>query len=259
MTLFQAVFLAIIQGLTEFLPISSSGHLVIFQKIFGLKPPVLFDILVHVGTLGAVLIFFRDRLRKITVGLFKKDRGEIDFLWLIIIGSIPAVFVGLLLQTSLEVIFDSLKLVGFSLLVTGIFLLSTKFKLRGIRLGRLNRSDAFFIGLFQALAILPGVSRSGSTISAGLWRKLRPEKALEFSFLLAIPAIIGALVLEMPVLVNTSTDYLGQGILGMIIAGLIGYWALKTLSQILVSEKFWLFGVYCLGLGLFWLFSAYSG
>jgi len=237
----QAIFLAIIQGLTEFLPISSSGHLVIFQKLFGLKPPVLFDILVHVGTLGAIIAYFLKPLSKISK----------HTLLLVVIGTIPAVVVGLFLQTYITQIFDSLKLVGVALLMTaGLLLVSKRFKLLNRRFKYLKWQDALFVGIFQVLAILPGVSRSGSTIVAGLARKLDRETAFRFSFYLAIPAILGALALQIPDLIDGQVNYLSQGILGMIIAGAVGYEALKILEKTLLGAKFWLFGIYCLVLGI---------
>ena len=237
----QAIFLAIIQGLTEFLPISSSGHLVIFQKLFGLKPPVLFDILVHVGTLGAIIAYFLKPLLKISK----------HTLLLVIIGTIPAIVVGLFLQRYITQIFDSLKLVGVTLLMTaGLLLVSKRFKLLNRRFKYLKWQDALFVGIFQVLAILPGVSRSGSTIVAGLARKLDRETAFRFSFYLAIPAILGALTLQIPDLIGGQVNYLSQGILGMIIAGAVGYEALKILEKTLLGAKFWLFGIYCLVLGI---------
>ena len=245
----QAIFLAIIQGLTEFLPISSSGHLVIFQKLFGLKPPVLFDILVHVGTLGAIIAYFLKPLSKISK----------HTLLLVVIGTIPAVVVGLFLQTYITQIFDSLKLVGVALLMTaGLLLVSKRFKLLNRRFKYLKWQDALFVGIFQVLAILPGVSRSGSTIVAGLARKLDRETAFRFSFYLAIPAILGALALQIPDLIDGQVTYLSQGILGMIIAGFIGYGALKILEKTLLGAKFWLFGIYCLVLGMIILLFSFS-
>lgn len=238
----QATILAVIQGLTEFLPLSSSGHLVVLQKFFHLsEPPVLFDILVHVGTLGAVIIYFRKELLRV-------PRRTI---WLIIIGTIPAAIVGLFLQSYLKSIFNNLQLVGVSLLITAGFLFSTK-KLKPSKrqFNRLNWKDALFVGTFQALAILPGISRSGSTIVSGLWRKLDRETAFRFSFYLAIPAISGALILQTPDLIYSPCVYLGQGILGMFIAGIVGYGALKILENFLLQAKLWLFGLYCLFLGL---------
>lgn len=242
MGFYQATLLAVIQGLTEFLPVSSSGHLVILQKFFQFsQPPVLFDILVHVGTLGAVVVYLRKDLLKIS-------RHTI---WLVIIGTIPAVVVGLFLQKYIGQIFNNLKLVGLSLLVTAGFLFSTKrLKLFKRQFDKLQWQDALFVGVFQALAIIPGISRSGSTIVIGLWQKFDRETAFRFSFYLAIPAILGALALQTPDLIYSPGAYLGQGILGMLIAGIVGYGALKIIENFLLQAKLWLFGIYCLFLGL---------
>lgn len=248
MSYFQAIFLAVVQGLTEFLPVSSSGHLVIFQKFFGLGPPVLFDILVHVGTLGAIIFYLRKRL-----ALKKSELWRV--VWLVTIGTVPAVILGLFFRGIIEQIFNSLRLVGVSLLVTSGLLFSTRWVTGAKKQFKyLKWTDALAVGLFQALAILPGISRSGSTIVSGLWRRLDPEAAFQFSFLLAIPAVLGALVLQIPNLVSFSDLYLFQGLLGMLIAGGVGYLALAILEKILREAKFFYFGFYCLVLGLtFWL------
>lgn len=252
----QAIFLAIIQGLTEFLPISSSGHLVIFQKFFGLKPPVLFDILVHVGTLGAILVYFRDRLALILNGLVRKKKESWNIFWMVVIGTIPAAIIGLAPQNYINQIFDSLPLVGVTLLITAGFLLSSQwFKTLNRHFNKLKWSDAFIIGCFQALAILPGISRSGATIVPGLWRKLDRQTAFQFSFYLAVPAILGALILRIPELIDGHFNLLNQGILAMFVAGIVGYAALKILEKTLVSAKLWLFGIYCLILGMLILLS----
>jgi len=242
MTYSQAFFLAIVQGLTEFLPVSSSGHLVIFQKLFNLtEPPVFFDILLHVGTLGAILVYFKKALFKMTK----------NTLWLIIVGTVPAVIVGLFLQNYLSLIFNSLKLVGFTLLVTGLFLFSTKkIKKTKRQFNQLKWPDALWVGFFQAIAILPGISRSGATMVSGMWRQFDQKTAFQFSFFLAIPAILGALVLQLSDLISSPYGYFEQGLLGMVIAGGVGYLTLKMLEKTLVGGKLWLFGFYCLILGL---------
>ncbi len=253
MSWFQVFFLSIVQGLTEFLPVSSSGHLVLFQKIFGLEPPVLFDVFVHVGTLGAILFYFKRELKKLIEGIFKKENKSLYFLFLIVVGTIPAVIVGLLLEKRIEVIFDSFRLVGISLLITGLLLLLTnifKDKLKKGKVVSSNWKDALFIGIFQALAILPGISRSGATISAGLFRRFGRDLAFKFSFFLAIPAIIGALILQIPDLVSSSSYLINQALIGMVIAGIVGFFALKILRKVLVSSKLHIFAIYCLLLGV---------
>jgi undecaprenyl-diphosphatase len=230
------------------LPISSSGHLVILQKFFGFsKAPVSFDILLHLGTLIAVVFFFKKDLLDLIINWQKKTK----LLFLILVGSLPAGFVGIFFKKQLENSFNSPLIVGIGYLVTAIFLFSTHF-IRLKRLGSLNQikiSDAFLIGIFQALAILPGISRSGSTIVAGRWRGLSESASFSFSFLLAIPAIIGAVILELPD-IFANGNHLGYSLLGMLISAVIGLFSLKFLQNVLKNRKFFLFGFYCFSLGI---------
>ena len=178
MTLFEAVFLGLIQGLTEFLPISSSGHLVIGQKLLGFEyPPVLFVILVHCGTLFAIIFYFNKRII-----VFYKSYNNLR---LIFIGSLPAVLIGLFLNDYLEALFDSLIVVGLCFFITAGLLFLTNFVKKANKdFSKIDGITSFKIGCLQALAILPGVSRSGSTISAGPWHGLKKETAFAFSFYL---------------------------------------------------------------------------
>lgn len=256
MSWWQAIFLSIIQGLTEFLPISSSGHLVIFQKIFGLQSMAIFDIFIHVGTLLAIIFFFRKELLKILKGLFKKEKDSWQIFWLIVIGTIPAVIIGLLLEKNINRIFDSLKLVGVSLLITGFLLLMTIF-LKGKNnknFKSMKWSDGLVVGFFQALAILPGFSRTGATLFGSLLRKADRQTAFQFSLFLAIPAIIGAAVLQIPDILDNRFNFLNQSLLGMIIAFFVGYFALKILKKILLNSRLWIFGIYCFLIGFLLLF-----
>ncbi len=247
MSWWQVIFLSVIQGLTEFLPISSSGHLVLFQKIFGLKPPVLFDIFVHVGTLFSILFFFRKEILKILKGLLQRDKDDWRFFWLLVIGTIPAVLFGLFLEKNVEQIFDSWSSLIIGFLITGFLLLITfwlkpkKYK----NFGNISWFDSLFIGFFQALSILPSISRSGATLVASLLRKIDRQSAFKFSFLLAIPAILGALVLQIPDLANCEFHFVVQPLCGMIFSGLVGYFSLKFLQKILLNSQLWLFSFYC--------------
>lgn len=249
MTFSQAIFLAIVQGVTEFLPISSSGHLVLLQKIFHLsEPPVLFDVFLHLGSLGAILFFFRKRL----IALVKEWRDKERQWVFLIVGSIPAAFFGFLLNSKIEIIFNSLRLLGIMWVGFGIFLLATK--ILEVRKGvddleKITWKDALVVGLFQAISLFPGVSRSGSTIVGGLWCKLSSETAFYLSFLLSIPAILGATLLKLKD-GSMGGVGLGSGIISVFIAGLVGYFSLKFLEKSLKSDKFYLFGLYCLILGI---------
>lgn len=245
MELYQAFVLGLFQGLTEFLPVSSSGHLVIGQKLFHLsQPPVFFDILVHMGTLLSIVIYLRRRLLK----FYFNSRH-----WpLIIIGSIPAALAGFFLNDYLITVFDSLTLVGFCLLFTALLLFSTRLiKTNQKDLDQLTGRDALAVGLLQALALLPGISRSGSTITAGLWRGLKHESAFLFSFFLGLPAMLGAFILQLPDLSKNHIQLL-PSLLGLITALISGLLALKILEKILISRKLFYFAFYCLLAG-FWI------
>ena len=269
MTIIQAVFLGLLQGLTEFLPISSSGHLVLGQKLLGFsKPPVIFDIVVHVGTLSAVLIFFRQILWHLTketiISLFKGQFKEIpSIVWFIAIGTVPAVVVGLVLDKYLVTIFNSVTLVGITLIVTAGLLFSTNLinqtEKNKKELSNISWLDALIIGLLQALAILPGISRSGSTVVAGLWRNLKRETAFVFSFLLSVPAILGALGLEIRNLTGLAQGEILLNLIGFTTAAISGYLALFLFKKTVIQGKLTFFGVYCLIIGTVTLIFNFNG
>jgi undecaprenyl-diphosphatase len=243
MNVFQAGFLGIIQGFTEFLPVSSSGHLVILQSLIPgfSQPGVLFDVYLHFGSLLAVLLFYYKKILKL----------EINYLIIIVLASIPAAILGFILKDYIDVIFQSTKLVGIALIMTGVMNLKTD---TNKELGReINRKSGFTIGLFQAFAILPGISRSGSTIFAGTMSGLKKEKAAEFSFLLSVPAIMGANILE--IFKNRSESLINLNyIVGIICSFIFGFICIKIMLNILIKGKFKYFGYYCILLGLLSLF-----
>ena len=241
MTLIQALILGLLQGLTEFLPVSSSGHLVIAQHFFGfLTPPVFFDILLHLATaLAIIVILWRP--------LFSLDKKTFGF---ILLASLPAGIIGVLLNSSIETLFSSVKLVAVALLVTALLLFLTRYFFSQAKSTRLTWKNTLLIGLFQALAIIPGLSRSGSTISAGIFAKLKPELIFNFSFLLALPAIFGAALLQLKDL-NFAGSLLDLPLLiGFITAFISGLFALKLLKKFVSQGKFSFFAYYCLALGL---------
>lgn len=258
MTIIQAIVLGIIQGLTEFLPISSSGHLVIFQHLFGLKEPeLIFDISVHVGTLVAVVLFFKKDIYEIlksiqqSLLLLIKDRKinfqtnpHLKFVWLIIVGSIPTGIIGLALKKKAEILFSSVAIVGLMLLITGLLLWITRwFNTKETK--PLSMVHAIIIGVVQGIAIMPGISRSGSTISVGLYMGLSRETAAKFSFLLSIPAIVGAELLSIKDMLENPTSFDMTIIIGTIIAGLSGYAALKLLMYVVNKGHLYVFTPYC--------------
>jgi undecaprenyl-diphosphatase len=258
MSLGLASFLAIVQGLTEFLPISSSGHLVLFQKLFNLsQPPIFFDVMVHLGTTFAIIFFFRSDLYRLIVGFFKKDRDQRSLLLNLILASIPAGLLGLLLKPFLGTIFNSFLILAIAYFFTAFLLFfSRKSNQGGDASENLTWVKSLFIGIFQAIAILPGVSRSGSTIVGGIFSGLSLIEAFRFSFLLSIPAVLGASLLEIGDL--GKIDYLPQSLLGALIAGVVGYMTLLFLRKILILRRFHYFWIYCLLLGLISIFLTFS-
>jgi len=250
MTLFQTITLALVQGLTEFLPVSSSGHLVLFQHLFGLNPPVAFDVLIHLGTLLAVIVYLRTVLKELLIKALKRDREAWKVILLVIIGTLPAVVAGLILDKKIELIFSSLRIVAVCWLINSFLLLSTKFiKMPTRKIKDLTKKDAFFIGIFQAVALLPGISRSGSTMVGALHRKLKDREAFVFSFYLAIPAIFGAFLLKIPDLIHSQLNF-SQDLVAMALAGITGYGVLSLLELVLRKRLLWVFAFYTLVLSL---------
>lgn len=248
MSYLSAIFLGVIQGLTEFLPVSSSGHLVLLQKFLGFdEPPIFFDVMVHLGTLLAVILFFgREMLRDV------REAGVVGRL---VVGTLPVAVVGLLVQPFVKIIFNSLLVVGFSYFFTAALLLVSR-KFSGQKDFRvLNLWPTLTVGLFQAVAILPGVSRSGATIVGGLSQDLSRDAAFKFSFYLSLPAILGAMVLQLKDL--STINFLPQGFLGMLTAAFVGYFSLKILRRVLTSNKLYYFSFYCLLLGVTALIAAF--
>jgi len=243
----EAVILGLVQGLTEFLPISSSGHLVIMQHFLGIQEAILtFDVMLHLGTLVAVFIVFWGDIKAI----LKKPFDKISYL--IIVGTVPAVLMGLTLEDIFSQLFGSVVSVGFALLVTGALLwISDRF--HGMRESRhMSYFDAVLIGLFQGIAITPGISRSGSTIVGALWRGLNRESAAKFSFLLSIPIILGAGGKEL-LDVYKTTGGIGMHasyIWGMMVAALSGYVAIKIFLKLVERSKLRYFSYYCWIIGI---------
>ena len=244
-TLIQAIILGIIQGITEWLPISSSGHLVIFQSLFSISQPVIFDIFLHLGSLVVILIMFRKDILALIKGALKKEKEHLNFLLYLIIASIPIAIVGFFLNSYIKSIFNNLTAVGLSLIFTSIMLFLSK---KAKQNSNLTLKNTYIIGMFQAIAILPGVSRSGMTLSSGLMQNIKQQQLIRFSFLLFIPAIAGAALFEMRNISQiTNISAMLIGTIFSIIAGII---SLKLLIRIIKSKKFYYFGYYCLLLGI---------
>ena len=236
MNYFQALVLGVVQGLTEFLPVSSSAHLVLIQSLFPsfYQPGVLFDVILHLGTLFAILFYFR------------KDFFKLSFSYLkfIVIATIPAVAVGFLFSDQIELLFKNIRLVGVALILSAIFNFISDKKQKASSL--LNNKKSFIIGVFQALAITPGVSRSGSTIFAGVVSGLDRKEAARFSFLLSVPAVLGANVLQILKYGFDSQINFGVYSLGFLASFVSGFLAISLALKFLLSRNFKVFAFYCL-------------
>ena len=269
MTTADALLLGLIQGLTEFLPVSSSGHLVLGQDLMGLElgGGVAFEVVVHLGTLASVVFVFR---KFITEMVFESpallrpagwksryaDRPAFRRLVLLVPATIPAALVGFLGKDALQGLFENPRVVACMLGVTGLILfLPLRFGSRDSAGGLLDLPRALIMGVAQAAAIIPGISRSGSTITAGLCSGLDREEAGAFSFLMAIPAILGAAVLELGDLEQIG---LGAGplIAGFLAAAVSGYLALLLLLRMVRHGRLWVFSPYLLAVLILWLILA---
>ena len=247
MDFFKTILLGVIQGLTEFLPVSSSGHLVIFQRIFGMEEAgVTLEVLLHFGTLLAVLlVFWQDFLNLLK---FPRDSVQRRFLLLLILGSIPTALIGFLLGDYVKSIFHSLPLTGAALLVTGVILKLLTLLPEGKKdIGTMKPVDALWIGLLQGVAIIPGISRSGSTITAALWRGLDRNTAIRYSFMLAAPVIFGATLLEVKELIAVGMESarLWSYTAATAVAFATGVVAIKIFIRLLQQKKFHYFAYYC--------------
>jgi len=255
-TLIEVFILAVVQGLTEWLPISSSGHLVITQKALGLNLPLIYSVMLHVGTLIVVLTVFRkdiaDIIKAVVKRNFKTEEGKLALF--IVVGSVPIAFTGFVFHDFFESLFSNLPAVGLALLITGFMLFFSEKRIGNRKMGIL---DSLLIGVAQVIAIIPGVSRSGVTISTGLLRKVDKATAFKYSFLLSAPAIAGATVMESKELVVGNIDLIPL-LLGTIVSMIVGYASLKILKKIVMSEKIHLFAYYCWAVGLVVIFFTIS-
>ena len=248
MTLFQALVLGIVQGLTEFLPVSSTAHLVITQNYFGLKGPILliFDIVVHLGTLLSLLVYFRkDFLSFFSNSQNTERKITRRVVWLIFLATIPTGVIGLLLKKWMEENFNSLMITVVTLLINSVILWSVKWVRDGNRREMKNAMDAIWIGIAQGISILPGISRSGATCATALWLKIKAEEAARFSFLIAIPAIVAATVVVIPESVQYfSADMWPVMIAGFVSAFISGYIAILILFRVMLRGQFHYFAIY---------------
>ncbi|MGE5474137.1 MAG: undecaprenyl-diphosphatase UppP [Ignavibacteriales bacterium] len=252
MSIFEAIVYGIVQGLGEFLPISSSAHLVVMPWLFGWKDPGLaFDVALHLGTLVAVVVFFwKDWLNLFIAGMKGLKTQEGKLFWFLVAATIPGALIGKLLEDQAESIFRNPALIGTMLIVMGaVMYIADKTKKADINLENIGFYKSFAIGLSQAIAIIPGVSRSGITMSAGRFLGLNRESAARFSFLLSTPIILGAGLLKVKDLVETNIEIMPFTV-GVVTSAVIGFLSIKFLLDYLKNKGFNIFVVYRFLFGL---------
>ncbi|MBO4888244.1 MAG: undecaprenyl-diphosphate phosphatase [Firmicutes bacterium] len=269
MNFWQAILMGIIQGLTEFLPVSSSGHLVMGKVFFGMNidTSALFEALLHVGTLGAVFVYFwKDvkmlviealkLIRDVVLLIFKKkaweDYPQRRMVLFILISSIPTAIIGLLVEKYLEdLFFSSVIAVGCALIVTGLILFSLKKIPAGKKdLSKMKYKDSIFIGIAQGIATLPGISRSGTTVTAGVFCGLEKDFAFRYSFLVGIPAILGSALLKVLKISSSDLSNMGYYAAGMVVAFALGMVTVHWIGKLLKKDKLHYFGYYCAVVGV---------
>ena len=260
--IFKSIILGILQGLTEFLPISSSGHLVLAKQLIGFESSgILFEVLLHFATLVAIVLVFMKRIGKIIKSVFTsriqikgkhwvvKDENLALFFYLMW-ASIPSAIVGFFLKSRIEKLFSNPLFVSIMLIVTGFVLFSTRF-IKKKKKEKHNGISSTMIGFAQAFAIIPGISRSGTTISCGLWAGLSREASVEFSFILVIPAIFGAMLLEIKELAQSvQIGIINIYIPGAIAAFITGMFSLILLLRIVKKGRLHFFSYYCWLVGI---------
>ncbi len=276
MSYIEAVVLGLVQGLCEFLPVSSSGHLVIFQNLFGLSENAsenaLVVVLLHLATLVAVVVAFRKRIWGLICGFFSLLKSVFTgkFSWktapdnqrmliLMVIATLPLLAFAMISE-QIEALFSSMLLVGIALMVTAFLLTLADYVTRkyakqgkiGKGAGEMTVKDSIVVGLFQCVALVPGVSRSGSTITGGLLSGLSRQHAVEFSFIMSIPAVLGSAILKVKDAIELLPGVdIGPYLVGMLVAAVSGYLAIKLVELVVKKDKFGAFAYYCAAAGIF--------
>lgn len=263
MSIFNAVILGLVQGITEFLPVSSSGHLVIFNNLLNSNSSLIFVVFLHFASLMAVLLFFRKKIFSLILSLrvlFVKEKSateqsSLNYIFYLIVATVPAAVIGLLLESKIEAAFSSVKFAGAGLLVTAaVLFFSDRFSANHqVKETKYSFSKAVFIGLAQAIAIFPGISRSGSTVAAGLFKGFSRRDAAEFSFLLSIPIIAAGFIFKIKdlLIIDISAGVLLVSGLSCFLAA---YLAIAFFIKIITKYSLKYFSLYCFLLGLWVLF-----
>lgn len=255
MSWWEALILGVVQGATEFLPVSSSGHLVMTQQLLDIAVEgVLFEVVVHVATLVSILLVYRTRVSGLVGGALRRDRDAWRYLGLVALATVPAAVIGLGFEDAIEAFFEEGWVTGVGLLVTGAILWSSRAALRRDPSDSPHARAALLIGLAQSLALVPGVSRSGTTVVVALWLGIEAREAAAFSFLMAIPAIAGAAVLQVPSLLDGTPGVSGASLgVGALAAAVTGVLAIRTFVLLLERRTFHHFAIYVWIVGLIFL------
>lgn len=273
---FEAIILGLVQGLAEFLPISSSGHLALLQDIFGVEGDkvLLFAVLLHLGTLISVFIVYWKDIWELVAELFLTikdiftgkglrlaERPVRKLGVMIIVATIPTAVIGLVFNDFFAGLYTSMVAVGVGFLITGVLMfLAERMSAANRGIEKMNFRNAIFIGVLQGIAIYPGISRSGSTLVGGLTSGLKREFAVKFAFLISIPSILGSVILEAPDAIKAGVDpaLLGPIAAGVIVAAISGFVAIKTMIKIVSNKKLsyfsyyvWILGIFTIGYGMF--------
>jgi undecaprenyl-diphosphatase len=248
----EGLLLGLVQGLTEFLPVSSSGHLVLAEELVGFHPPGLYvEVGLHLATLLSVFVAYRVRIAALTRGLVTGERDSWRYAWLLLLASVPAAVAGLFFRDFFVESFDSGVSIGIQFLVTALILWATRPVADRATGHEITVAAAFLIGVAQAVAILPAISRSGTTIATALWLGIAPGPAAEFSFLMSIIAVAGSGVLEARH-IPPGADLLAPGFVIAFVAALLsGIWAIRFLVALLRRGRFHGFAPYCAVVGVF--------
>ena len=260
MSVWEAVFLGALQGVTEFLPVSSSGHLVVGQTLLGLEiPGIQFEVALHLATLISVLVIYRSRLIDLLYGALQRDGDAWRYVGLLALATLPAGIVGVFFMGAIKRLFESPFVPATAFLVTGAILWSTRRALGREAWKAPTWGVALLIGFAQAFALVPGISRSGTTVAMALWLGVTAEEAAAFSFLMAIPAIAGAAVFQVPELASSGLTLSGTVLAaGSIVAAVTGILAIKAFVALLARKTFHRFAIYCWAVGAAFLFYLFT-
>lgn len=261
MSFLQSIILGIMQGISEFIPISSSGHLVVLRAVMGIgEIPLLYDVILHIATLIVVVVFFRERIVRMLGAVIRwmgrrtrpEDEQDLRLSLLVVIGTVATVIIALFIRPMN--LHNYPRITAGAFLVTALLLILSHFARGSIGYDRIGTRHALIVGIVQGLAVIPGISRSGSTITAALYSGISRDRAGEFSFLLSIPAILGATVLEMRHIGDLSATVSTSAMIAGFVASMVfGFLSLSLLVRLIRGGKLWVFSVYLIPLGIWGL------